>query len=325
MNSKEKIKELKTIIEQALTPIINNDYVYLDLPYHNNIGDTLIWKGTESFLKTIPYNCLYRASFETYIKPKINKDIVILLHGGGNLGDLYEAHNKFRLDIIKAFPDNPIIILPQTAYYSKEEPLKLHAQAFAKHQNLTLCARDYVTQDLFKNNFSKNNILLVPDMAFCISESFIEQFKGEAKKNYLYFKRSDIEFVDVGFKDLFKGDEAFDTSDWPTYESDIKAWKNYLRILKIKSKLPNNTFFNKITAKFIDWYFINIYFPQSLKVGIEFISNYKHIYSTRLHAAILSILLDKKITFLNNSYGKNSNFYKAWLENLDSIELVINN
>lgn len=36
---KEKILQLKGYIEEALLPLIDNDYVLWDLPYHNNIGD----------------------------------------------------------------------------------------------------------------------------------------------------------------------------------------------------------------------------------------------------------------------------------------------
>ena len=50
--------ELGEIIRKTLTPLIKGDYIFLDLPYHGNIGDTLIWKGTESFLRELPGKCL---------------------------------------------------------------------------------------------------------------------------------------------------------------------------------------------------------------------------------------------------------------------------
>ncbi|KJD34626.1 hypothetical protein PK35_02280 [Tamlana nanhaiensis] len=324
MNSETKVKELKKIITDVLTPIINNDYVYLDLPYHNNIGDTLIWKGTETFLQTIPHKCLYKASCENYITPKINESVIILLHGGGNFGDLYEIHNNFRLKIIKEFPNNPIIILPQTIYYKDKSKLESHSQTLANHKNLTICARDHRSLNILRDNFEQNKHLLLPDMAFCIDLSFIEKYKLTETKKYLYFKRSDKEFRDIEFSNYFKLSESHDAQDWPTYEVELKEYRNFLRLLNLKNKVSNIEFMNKIICKIMDLYILNVFFPKILKLGIEFISTYEHIYSTRLHAAILSILLDKKITFLDNSYGKNSNYYKSWLYNLDSIEMISN-
>ena len=53
---KQRINELKSIIDRTLTPEITNDYILLDLPYYTNIGDTLIWEGTKEFLKNYPTN-----------------------------------------------------------------------------------------------------------------------------------------------------------------------------------------------------------------------------------------------------------------------------
>lgn len=58
MTCEEKIWELRQIIEEQLTPLINNDYVLYDLPYYSNIGDLLIWEGELSFLKGLPFKML---------------------------------------------------------------------------------------------------------------------------------------------------------------------------------------------------------------------------------------------------------------------------
>ena len=38
----EQIAILKKTIEERLLPLVDRDYVFLDLPYHPNIGDSLI-------------------------------------------------------------------------------------------------------------------------------------------------------------------------------------------------------------------------------------------------------------------------------------------
>ena len=42
MNATQKKKQLMDTITKVLTPLIDNDYVYLDLPYYNPLAE-LIW------------------------------------------------------------------------------------------------------------------------------------------------------------------------------------------------------------------------------------------------------------------------------------------
>lgn len=79
------IESLRKKISDALTPLITHDYVLLDLPYYDNIGDTLIWEGTREFLKTLPYKCLYYASKDSFHYRDLPPDTVILLSGGAIL------------------------------------------------------------------------------------------------------------------------------------------------------------------------------------------------------------------------------------------------
>lgn len=51
MTVSEKISQLKSIIDKQLSPLIDANYILLDVPYYTNIGDTLIWEGTREFLK----------------------------------------------------------------------------------------------------------------------------------------------------------------------------------------------------------------------------------------------------------------------------------
>ena len=55
----------------------------------------------------------------------------------------------------------------------------------------------------------------------------------------------------------------------------------------------------------------------------DFLKQLPHLYYDEniLHGCILSILLGKKITLIDNSYGKNGNFYNTWLSDLDNVTL----
>lgn len=86
MKQNNKVSQLKYIINSMLTSLIQGDYIYLDVPYHANLGDTLIWQGTLDFLKTLPYKCLHSSWYNsTKYKDIANKNpnCPVILHGGG--------------------------------------------------------------------------------------------------------------------------------------------------------------------------------------------------------------------------------------------------
>lgn len=307
-----KINELRAIINNKLQHLIDGDCVLLDVPYYTNIGDTLIWEGTKHFLKEIPHKCLYTASVETYRYRPLPPDTVILLQGGGNFGDLWRRHQDLRLEVIRAYPNNKIIILPQTVFYKDKAIFQEDAKIFNSHKNLYICARDTVSFEYLQQSLTCN-LLLVPDMAFCITDKLLQKYSKKEGDRTLFLKRNDPEFCQYDFNSHITEDEAmFDTCDWPTMEQQFKT-KTYLdKLLWHKERL----------GRIPDLYSDRVFRPFQVKKGVEFVSQYKKVYTTRLHVAILSLLLDKNIVFFDNSYGKNSSFFDTWLSGVDNITFV---
>lgn len=322
---KVSIKVLNSIKEkmyEQLSSLIDHDYIFLDLPYYSNIGDILIWKGTEEFLQTLPYQCLYKAAIETYKKPIISKEVIILLQGGGNFGDIWRRHTNFCLRIIDEFPKNKIIILPQTVFYADEIILKKDAQLMGKHPNLTICARDRVTQHLLKTYFSKNTILLLPDMAFCIPQTWFLKYIKPEKRAALFFKRKDKEFQPFNYQKYMQNQQNIEEHEWPSMERTLMACRLMYYLKSVHAIVKRFKSLSTISAKIVDRYAICVYMPFLIKLGVQFLSRYQYIYTTRLHGAILGVLLQKPMTFFDNSYGKNSSFYNTWLKDLNGIEFI---
>ncbi|WP_225072303.1 polysaccharide pyruvyl transferase family protein [Desulfuromonas sp. CSMB_57] len=320
MDNSGRLLNIKNIIKNSLSSVICNDYVFLDLPYYSNIGDSLIWKGTESFLATLPYTCIYRASIETYIPPDIDKDVIILLHGGGNFGDLWRRHTEFVLKIVERFYDNRIVILPQTVHYQDQTVMMEDALKLSMHPRLSICARDSVTKKLLEKYFS-NQILLVPDMAFFIFPKKNSVCKNKNfDKTLLLFRRDKELRIFNAFETLRKQNNN-DEKDWPGMEKKLFCTKILSRLIKIRNKIKNKVVVLYL-SKFIDWYALKIHMPRLYKIGLKFINSYEKIYSTRLHGAIMGILLKKHVVIFDNSYGKNKSFYNTWLNGFESTYLV---
>jgi pyruvyl transferase EpsO len=308
---------------KPIKDLIINDYILLDLPYHINTGDLLIWQGELSFLRhEVRHKMLGYYNQVTFGFPKLKEDTVILLHGGGNFGDVWRGSQEFRLEVIKKYPNNRIILFPQSVYYSTDELAMSDAEQFAKHQDLTICARDKVSFDYLKHFFA-NSLLCIPDMAFCIDKSFFKPYIIAQTKNSLFFKRTDHEFREVKV-DFIEGE--YDTSDWPGTEKRPFFIKFlYLLMIYIR-RIRNKGTIGSIIASVLSW-FVNIIFmyfvrPRYIKRGVRFISQYRNIYTTRLHGLILSHMLDKNIVIVPNNNGKLENYYYSWLTDCKDIRIV---
>lgn len=319
MEFDEKIKTLVRVIINSLDSLIDGDYVLWDLPYHNNIGDILIWEGERQFLSKLPYKCLNSASLYTCTFPKLQSDTIILLHGGGNFGDLWREHQNFRLKVIESYPNNRIIVFPQTVYYEELEQIYQDSDKMKLHKKLIICARDLLSYNLLKTNF-KNPILLLPDMAFCIEEKTLHKWKKEEKNEALLLQRLDKEAVDVESLGIFQLEENWDIRDWPSIEKE--SWNIWLfnKGIWLESMLKRRRIRSRVLSLLLDRIASNCLRSFLLEQGIGFVSSYHYIYTTRLHVMILSILLHKKVKFIDNSYGKNSSFYDTWLKDLNDVE-----
>ncbi len=320
MTSQEKVLQLKHIIYRTLSPLIDSDYILLDLPYHSNLGDTLIWQGELDFLKTKTYKCRYSTWFGgniLNIQKKIHPETILLFHGGGNFGDLWPEPHEFRKKVLRYYPRQKTILLPQTIYYQNRENLLEDADFYSHYPNVTICARDYRSFDILKQYFPNNPSILMPDMAFAIN---IKHYRREKSHNgSIFIRRNDKEFNNnINYQSIPKDSYV---SDW-LFLGNSKKYNRQQNIEKWGARIDKRlgTDYKHI---WLDAYWYYVLRPLNVKTAIRTVDRYKSIYTTRLHAAILSIILGgKNITLFDNIYGKSSTFYKTWLSDLNDMHMV---
>lgn len=315
MNFNEKICQLREVYDSLMRPLIDSDYVLIDVPYHGNIGDTLIWQGERDYLATIPHRMLEEASFAWRGESNIGENTIILFHGGGNFGDLYRYVQQFRLRIVQKCKKNKIIFLPQSVWYDNEDNIKKDAKILSQHPNVTLCARDAVTYSFFKTNFPKNNVILVPDSAFCINEKKLETFRNKAVSDrQLYVRRLDKELLSSTPQHVPNSDSR----DWPTIEKTSWSLRFIYYSNKIIQQLPKSIL--AVLLPILNKYCQSALLKKQVDLGLGLIGGYKHVVTTRLHALITSVLLHKDVEYLDNSTGKLSAFVDTWLKDLDAVK-----
>lgn len=319
MTSKDKIRELRQIIKLNLQRLVSNQVAIFGLPTHGNIGDTLISIGELEFLKDIGVECIYKRLLldDNPRLPKLPKDCTILFQGGGDFGDVWRKIHENRLKIISNYPNNNIIIFPQSVHYNDNNLLIQDANFLSKFKKLTICARDEFSFDILSKNF-RNKILLIPDMAFYIPTPItLNKFKTSSK--HLYLKRTDKELVNL----LNINIDNADISDWPTINNDLWQIKIVFKLIGLAAAFRIRRIFivEKLLHHITSYYTIKWLYPHILKIGTEFITKYELLTLTRLHSAILATLLDKEFYLIDNAYGKNHNFYNTWLHNLEKAHI----
>lgn len=312
----KKIEALRQLLETRLLPLIDSDYVFLDLPYHPNVGDTLIAFAAKHILEKSPYHCFYWSSGYTFDDRLISPETLIIFNGGGNFGDLWKSFTDFRNRVILEHPNNRFLILPQSVCYRDEKNLEEDIKVYSHcGHRMTICARDKDSYEFLKNHFAKNNILLVPDLAFYTDNNYLKPSFGSGR--VLFLRRRDAEFIPNTKYDIVP--KNAEIRDWPTMERFMRIHWKYLRLIQLRRKIQ---WYPKVLFHVEDYIWQKCILPYYLRSGIKFVNRYDVIYTTRLHVAILSMLLGKQVYFFDNSYGKNSSLYNTWLNDFPNIEFV---
>lgn len=317
MNFQEKIEELRGVIQQQLLPLMGKEVVLVDAPYYHNVGDVLIWQGIVDFLKDNGIKLLSTSSSDTFTFPELKKDLTLLLIGGGNFGDLYRWAQDMRLKVIEKYPNNRIVMFPQSVWYEDKKLIEADSQRMLRHKDLHFCARDKYSFDFFKKYFSKVDVRLVPDMAFYIADERLEPYRKKMTTKTLFLRRIDKELI-ASTPEI--KDNNIEVRDWTSLEKKPKKIDLIQRICWKANRANYLKRYKKIIFKSIDRYAevgVRNYFVKS---GCQFLSSYKEIITTRLHAMILGILLHKPIKIIDNSTGKLTAFANSWLTGLDEVK-----
>ena len=148
---------------------------------HGNIGDAAITLGVYEFLRKyfcdIEFVEITTYDFESrmaYLYSICNPSDLILLQGGGNLGNKYINEEIIRRKVIENFKNNKIIILPQTIYFDENgnEELKKSQEIYNKHKNLTIFTRGNISLEKAKKYFSNAKCYCFMDSALNLSVDY---------------------------------------------------------------------------------------------------------------------------------------------------------
>lgn len=157
----------------------------LGTPMHGNLGDHAIAMAERCFF--LEHCDAYgfveilmpdlRDHFTAFMK-LVQKDDVLVISGGGWLGDLWLHNEEMVRKIIQSFPENTIVILPQTIYYKQDEQSEREIASsraiYNAHPALYLCLRDERSFAFAKEklmDLHSQRVFLLPDMALYLKRA----------------------------------------------------------------------------------------------------------------------------------------------------------
>ncbi len=188
----------------------------LQTPEYGNIGDQAITLGTRAFLESYFTNtAILEYSLNDIflcgdlIARFITPQDIIFLQGGGNMGNLWMDIEEARRNLLREFPYNRIIIFPVSVSFTddcegKQEILNSKA-CYNAHKNLSIMTRDSKSYEIAKTHFTHNNIILIPDVACCLTRHSSLLTQTQRSKDIMLVFRNDKEKVlDNGMIDDIK-------------------------------------------------------------------------------------------------------------------------
>ncbi len=174
------------------------DIVVMATSAQNNLGDHAISVALRRFLKIycpgkrvaeIPKELFYGGREKW--RRKIRKDAVIIITGGGFLGDLWMTEETLVRDILSDYRNHKVVIFPQTIYFAEDSVE--YRETFDHYRavpKLTINAREKRSYDILKNELGEAAaIFCMPDMV--LSLDYNRRF--HRKKTALICIRADKE------------------------------------------------------------------------------------------------------------------------------------
>jgi pyruvyl transferase EpsI len=236
------------------------------------------------------------------LKKLIQPQDIVFLHSGGNFGDDWPNTQLDRESIIAALPNNKIVQLPQTIYYSESKSgsqiKEVSQMVINAHPSILLFGRDFQSAEIAKKLFSQAQVSMRPDMVLSLQETVEKQLnqhisrRPEQIKKVLLVLRNDKEGIyDEEIKQSFKGllmEAGYDAHLWDTDVDDV---------------FPDQAKFNTL-AKYL-----------------KFMSEFDAVITDRYHGLIFSVLVTRPCLVLKTHNHKLTSAFD-WFEAVNYVKRV---
>lgn len=150
--------------------------LYFGIPMHPNLGDQAQKYCIRNWIQEyysdydvleIPTRIVVdnRFKFLDILKKNVRKTDIFIFQSGYCTHDIEPSkEDLMHRIVIKNFPENRMLMLPQTVYFQSEERRRASSEIYNLADNMLFLARDAVSYEMAKNMFDKLKIELYPDI-----------------------------------------------------------------------------------------------------------------------------------------------------------------
>lgn len=224
-----RYKHTKKVIREVSS---NSKHLYyFGIPMHSNLGDLAQCICIRQFLKeNYPEYTVIEIDSKVFLNPKSNlrkqlKEYIkpqdfIFFQSGYCTQDLGGVEDLMHQAVIQDYPDNRLIMLPQTVFFKTEQRRLQAGRIYNSHKHFLFLARDKVSFETAKEIFPDIPICLYPD----IVTTLIGNVKLQGRRSgILMCMRNDVEkyYSDEEVLELRQKLSALDTVE--IIDTTIKA------------------------------------------------------------------------------------------------------
>lgn len=303
----QALAALRDQLDRTLARELNGatEVAVLDFPAHDNVGDSAIWIGEMQSLRRlgVTVRCASdRHRFSTAVVAALPADVPLLMHGGGNLGDLWLKYQEFREHIVGSFPQRRIVQLPQSIHFSSRARERLAAERLRRHADLTVLVRDAESLTIARDQMGLR-AMLCPDAAFGIDPATLPPASPATRSTFRLW-RTDKEALDA--TEPTPPDSP--TSDWSQHGRD------WTRVVMLRLACALNEGGNAWPASMrVAAALYHGVAVREVRRGIRMLDQGHLVVTDRLHAVILALLSGHPVVWSDNSYRKIERVLNTWM------------
>jgi pyruvyl transferase EpsO len=279
-------------------------------PNHDNAGDSAIWMGERTVLERLGAEIVHACDARTYVPEALDATLgggMIVIHGGGNLGDVWPRQQQLRERVLADFPGVPVVQLPQSIHFADPAAAAAFQTAARAHGDVVLLARE--RQSLGRAEALCDRALSCPDLAFVLGPQNVPEPPSAA---VLWLGRTDKEAVHAPPAD----EEDVVVVDWIRPFAGEPPWpKGALDALETVKALTTRIEEDPASARELSRPLIDAFdiaAAQRVARGLRILARGEVVVSDRLHAHVFSLLLGRPHVLLDQSYGKTRSVYETW-------------
>ncbi len=237
--------------------------VYLfGIPDHSNLGDqaqtfcTIQWlkkNYPEYKIKSFDSHALLKNNnfLLRLVKKRITAADLLFFHSGYHTTDLYMVEETMQRKTIQLFPNNKIVVMPQTVNYASEDEKCKSIGIYNTHPNLLFLARDQISYNLAKSYFYNASVYLYPDI---VTSMIGKKQYSNSRKGILLCLRNDKESI-LGKENIDILKKSLETIDTVCI-TDTTLETDYRFIIMNRRKYLDEiwTYFSKFKVVITDRY-----------------------------------------------------------------------